>query len=176
MDLDFDVVDLPEPTHPTEGEQAPDFERPLVTDEYWEDATLSELTTDGPVALVFHPMVGAFPATYIWQALLEKGFDQYEATIVGISISTPYDFKSFIEERDLAGTGVRFFSDPSNEVAASYGVSNDLDGMAGLEEPRPAVFLVDEDRTVRFAWAAREHPEFPDYDEFQEAVEALVSA
>ena len=33
------------------------------------------------------------------------------------------------------------------------------------------VFLVDEDRTVRYAWAAQEWPDFPDYD----AVEAALA-
>lgn len=174
MDLDFDVVELTAPTHPNEGETAPDFERPLVNDEYWEDTTLSDLAAEGPVVLVFHPMDGAFPATYIWNELRDREFDAYDAAVVGLSISTPYAHKSFIEDRDLVDTGFRFFSDPTNEVAERYGIANDLDGMAGIVEPRPAVFVIDETRTVQYAWAAREHPEFPDYDEFQAEVERVV--
>ena len=174
MDLGFDVVSLPEPEHPESGETAPDFERPLVTDEYWADAALSDLTAEGPVVLVFHPMDGAFPATYIWNELRDRGFDAYDASVVGLSISTPYEHKSFIAEHELADTGFRFFSDPSNEVAERYGVANDLDGMAGLAEARPATFVIDDSRTVRYAWAAREHPAFPDYDELQDAVERVV--
>ena len=56
MDLGFEVVDLPETDHPEEGDRVPDFERPLVNEEYWEDVSLSELTDEGPVVLVFHPM------------------------------------------------------------------------------------------------------------------------
>ncbi len=174
MDLDFDVIELPEPNHPTSGETAPTFERPLVNDEYWEDTKLAALTEDGPVVLVFHPMDGAFPATYIWNELRDREFDAYDATVVGLSISTPYEHKSFIEDRNLAETGFQFFSDPPNEVANQYGIENDLGGMAGIEEPRPAVFVIDGDRTVQYAWAAREHPEFPDYDELQENVERLT--
>jgi peroxiredoxin len=62
MDLDFDVVELGEADHPTEGEKAPEFTRPLVNDEFWEDVALSTLLEDGPVALVFHPVAGSFPA------------------------------------------------------------------------------------------------------------------
>jgi len=43
--------------------------------------------------------------------------------------------------------------------------------MAGVSEPRPAVFLVEPDRTVAYAWVAEEWPEFPDYD----AVEAALA-
>lgn len=174
MDLDFDVVELSEPDHPATGETAPNFERPLVNNEFWEDITLEELTAEGPVVLVFHPMDGAFPATYIWNELQDRGFDSYDAIVVGLSISTPYEHKSFIEDRDLAKTGFKFFSDPANDIAEQYGVANDLDGMAGIAEPRPAVFVIDEERTVEYAWAAREHPEFPDYDEFQAEVERVV--
>ena len=51
MDLDFEVVELGAADHPEEGETAPDFTRPLVNDEFWEDVSLSELCaeSDGPV-------------------------------------------------------------------------------------------------------------------------------
>jgi peroxiredoxin len=174
MDLEFDVVDLEEPAHPEEGDTAPDFTRPLVNDEYWEDVALSELTDDGPVALVFHPMDGAFPATYIWNELRDRDIDAYDVTVVGLSISSPYEHKTLIEGRDLADRDIRFFSDPTNGVAAEYGIVNDLDGMTGISEPRPATFVVDEDRTVEYAWVASEWPAFPEYDEFEAAVERVA--
>ena len=173
MDLGFDVVDLEEPAYPEEGDTAPDFTRPLVNDEYWADVALSELTDEGPVALVFHPMDGAFPATYIWNELRDRDIDAYDVTVVGLSISSPYGHKTLIEERDLEDRDVRFFSDPANGVAAEYGIVNDLDGMTGVSEPRPATFVVDEDRTVEYAWAADQWPDFPDYDEFEAAVERV---
>jgi peroxiredoxin len=171
MDLGFDVVDMGPADHVEAGEQAPDFTRPLVTDEYWEDVSLSELTDEGPVVLVFHPMDGAFPATYIWNELRDRGFAGYDASVVGISISTPYEHKTLIEER---GVDFRFFSDPANGVAESYGVVNDLDGMSGITEPRPATYVIDGDRTVEYAWEARERPDFPDYDDLEAAVERVV--
>mgnify|MGYP000173217315 CR=1 FL=1 len=173
MELEFDVVELEPPEHPSEGETAPSFERPLVNDEYWEDTSLAELTDDGPVALVFYPMDGAFPATYIWKELRERGVDSHGVTVVGLSISTPYEHKTFIAEQGLGDTGIRLFSDPSNEVPTRYGIVNDLDGMAGIEEPRPATFVIDGAGTIQYAWAASEHPEFPEYDEFEAAIEAV---
>jgi peroxiredoxin len=170
MELDFDVVDLPEADHPAVGDTAPDFTRPLVDEEFWEDVSLSELTDDGPVLLVFYTMDGAFPATYMWNEMRDRGWGE-ELTVVGCSISTPYEHETLIEER---GMDYRLFSDPGNGVAREYGVEHDLDGMTGISEARPAVFLLDADRTVEYAWVAEEWPDFPDYDEVEDAIGSVV--
>jgi len=73
-------------------------------------------------------------------------------------------------ERERIGGEARLFSDPSNDMACKYGVVHDLDGMEGVEEPRTAVFVLDDDLTVECAWVAEEHPELPPYDEVQRAL------
>lgn len=171
MDLEFDVVELPACSPPSVGDPAPDFERPLVTDEAWRNVRLSELLEDGPVVLVFHPMIGSFPATYIWQAIETRSWhSRFDVTPVGVAVSTPYDIRRFIDERNIAG---RLFSDPANQVARQYDVEHDLDGMAGLVEPRPAVFLLDTEGTVRYSWVASEWPSFPEYEAIEAAMESL---
>jgi peroxiredoxin len=171
MDLGFEVVSLPEANAIEEGETAPDFTRPLVTAEYWEDRALSDLTAEGPVLLVFHPMAGSFPATYVWQEITEREWDDH-ATVVGVSIATPYAHRDLIRERGLEDGDYALFSDPGNGVADAYGIANDLDGMAGIAEPRPAVYLIDADRTVAYAWVATEWPAFPDYEEIETVLHA----
>ena len=167
--VEFDVVELPATDHPEVGDEAPDFTRPLVNDEYWADASLSELVADGPVALVFYTMDGSFPATYVWNEIRDREWsDRIE--VVGVSVSTPYAHSRLIEDR---GMDYRLFSDPGAGLADAYGVAHELDGMTGVTEHRPAVFLIDEDRTVQYAWVAGEWPEFPDYDEVEAAVESL---
>ena len=169
--VDFEVVTFAETDHVDVGDVAPDFTRPLVNEEFWADASLSELAEEGPVLLVFHPMDGSFPATYVWNELRDRAWDDaYDVTVVGLSISTPYEHKTFIGER---GMDYQLFSDPGNDVAEAYDIVHDLDGMAGVSEPRPAMFLLDSDRTVEFAWIASEWPDFPDYDEVEAAIEAL---
>jgi peroxiredoxin len=171
MSVEFDVVELPPTDHVEVGEEAPDFTRPLVNDEYWEDVALSELAVDGPVVLVFHTMDGDFPATYLWQELQERRWDEAdEVTVVGLSISSPYEHSRFIDDRDLTA---ELFSDPANDVAELYGIVHDLDGMAGVAEPRPAVYVIAPDMTVESAWVAGEWPSFPDYDEVEETLELL---
>jgi peroxiredoxin len=172
MDLEFDITELPPTDHVEVGEEAPDFTRPLVNDEFWEDVSLSALLESGPVVLVFHSMDGDFPATYTFQEIRDDGWDEWEnAEVVGVSISTPYEHKGF--QREWTGfERFRFFSDPDCGVGEAYGVTHDLDGMA-ITEHRPAVFVVDTDRTVRYAWVAEEFPAFPPYDEVAAAVDDL---
>lgn len=166
---DFDVVSLGTTDHPEAGETAPDFVRPLVSSELWEDVALSDLTAESPVVLIFHPMDGAFPTTYVWNEVRDRGWTD-RVTVVGLSVSSPYEHKTLIEER---GINARLFSDPQNGVAADYDIVNDLDGMAGVAEPRPAVFVIDGERTVEYAWVANEWPDFPEYDEIEAAIDSL---
>ncbi len=166
------VTELEETDHVEEGETAPDFTRPLVTAELWEDVALSDLLADGPVLLLFHPMDGAFPTTYVYNALKDRSILDGPAQVVGVTISTPYDHQKTIERRGIeAARGL--YSDPTNAIADTYGVAHDLDGMEGIAEPRLALFLIDEDRTVSFTWVAEAWPQFPDYDALEDALSAL---
>lgn len=161
---DFAVYPLPPTDHVSEGETAPDFTRPLVTDEGWEDVALSVLVDGGHVLLVFYPMDGGGKSIYTWTEISDRDWGDGDLTVVGLSISTPFDHVRFIEERDLE---YGLYSDPQNGVAEEYGVVHDLHGMEGMAEPRPAVFLLDEDLTVTYAWIASEWPETPPYDEIE---------
>lgn len=168
---EFTVTGLPAADHPTEGEQAPDFVRPLVDIEYWEDTALSTLTRDRPVLLVFHPMDGCPRTTYVYDEIQSRGLDGDDAYhVVGVSTSTPYEHSAFIEDTDI---DVRLFSDPSNGVAERYGVVNDQTGMAGISEPRPAVFVIDTERVVQYADVAEQWPDPPDYDALADALAEL---
>lgn len=161
---DFDVVELGPTEHPQPGEEAPEFTRPLVTDEFWEDRSLAEF--DGRVVLVFTPMIGSFVAEYVWNELRDRGWDDYDVTVLGVSASTPYAHSRFLDEQELP---FALFADPANGVAADYGIVHDLDGMAGITEPRLAFFALTDGR-VEAAWVATEWPEFPDYDELEETL------
>ncbi len=165
VDVDFEVVSLA-PCDPLETSgQAPEFTRPLVTHAYWEDRSLGELLADGHdlTILVFTPMVGSFVPKYVFDELTNRGWDQ-TVDLVGVTISDPYAISRFLDDNDY---DCPFVSDPANELGEAFGISHDLDGMAGIEEPRPAVFVLESDRTIAGSWVAREWPAFPPYDELE---------
>ena len=163
---DFEVVSLGPADHLEPGEDAPDFTRPLVTDEFWEDHSLSEVAADeGTTIVVFTPMIGSFVAKYIYDELADRGWFERADRIVGVTASTPYGISQFLDENELPFS---IFADPGNEIADSFGIVHDLDGMAGLSEPRTAVFALESDLTVADGWVATEWPEFPDYDDLEE--------
>ncbi|WP_418904755.1 redoxin domain-containing protein [Natronomonas aquatica] len=158
----FDVPEFPPSDHPTEGEEAPDFTRPLVTEEYWEDVAFSEFAADaGAALLVFYPLNWGGKSLYWWNEIRERGWGGDDLGVVGVGISQPFDHRRFIERQGLE---YPLYSDPANGVAQRYDIVHDLDGMAGITEPRPAVFLVDGELTVEYAWVADVWPESPPYD------------
>ena len=159
---DFDVVELPPSDHPTTGETAPDFTRPLVTAEGWTDRSLSDVARGGGAAVVFYPLNWGGKARYIWNEIGERSWGTDGRDVVGVGIGQPFDHQRF---STAEGLNYGLFSDPANGVAEAYDVVHDLDGMAGITEPRPAVFLVDPELTVEYAWAATEWPQQPPYDE-----------
>lgn len=165
---DFDIWTLPEADYPEVGDTAPDFTRPLVSDEFWENISLSDLL-DTPILLVFYPMDGTGVAKHIWIEIRERGWGE-GVTVVGASISTPYEHKNFIDQYDLP---YQLFSDPENGVAETYGIDRDHHGMTGICGPHPSVFLIDTDRIVRYTWVATEWPEEPDYQEVEMELESI---
>lgn len=167
---DFDVVTFPPSDHPTVGDTAPDFTRPFVTREYWEDVALSELTDEGPVALVFYPLNRGGKSVYTWNEIRDRKWHTSAVTVAGVGIAQPFDQAKFIEERNMP---YGIFSDPANGVAETYDIAHDLDGMTGISEPRRAVFIVDDDRTITYAWVATEWPDDPPYDEVEAELEAF---
>ncbi|QZA88099.1 redoxin domain-containing protein [Salinarchaeum sp. IM2453] len=171
MDVPFDLPKFSSIDPPDIDTTAPDFTRTLVTEEYWENQSLSDLTQDRSVLLCFHPMIGSFPAIYFWNEVADRDWEnEYNVRVVGCTISTPYALIEFIKKRSLPSP---IFSDPANTVAERFDIAHDLDGMAGVSEPRPATFLIDHEMTIRHRWIAEEWPEFPPYDAIETALQEI---
>jgi len=47
--------------------------------------------------------------------------------------------------------------------------------MEAIDEPRLAVYVLDGDLTVEYAWVAQQWPDFPDYDEVENALADLLA-
>lgn len=167
---DFEVVALPEVEHLEAGDTAPAFTRPLVSTDYWEDVSLGSLLETGPVLLFAHPMDGTGQAKGNWITIRERGWGDGDVTVVGLSISTPYEHKTLIDRHHLP---YRLFSDPGAGVAEAFGIPHDYDGMAGIVGHRPSFFLVEPSRRIAYAWVASRWPaEYP-FDAVEAALESV---
>ncbi|WP_369335024.1 redoxin domain-containing protein [Halorubrum sp. F4] len=164
------VTEFDDSDHPTVGETAPAFTRPLVTDESWSNVALSDLVDDaGSVLLVFYPLNWGGKSMFWWKEIQRRGWGGDDLSVVGVGIGQPFDHQRFIEGRELP---YPLYSDPGNGVAEAYDVVHELDGMEGIAEPRPSTFLVGADRMVEHVWVADEWPETPPYDEIEAALPA----
>jgi peroxiredoxin len=150
------------------GEAAPDFELP---DARGGSLTLAGLRGEGPVVLVFYRGAWCPYCNLQLRAFQAALADIHAAgaSLVAISPQTPDNSLTLAERVELA---FPVLSDVGNDVARSYGLVFALDAAdrelhAGVgvdlaafngddswELPAPAVFIVDEDGTIRYASVA----------------------
>jgi len=152
------------------GDEAPDFTAPLANGDVAE-MTLSDAVARGPVVLAFFP--GAF--TSVCSHEMESFDDRLGeladagATVYGVSIDTPFAQNAF---RDKLGLGFELVSDNDREIIDAYDIAMDFTALGVHDLAKRAVFVVDEDRTVTYAWVSDDPGVEPDYDEVVEAAQA----
>jgi peroxiredoxin len=152
-----------------EGEPAPAFTAPAAKPNGdIEAVSVSELVGDGPVVLAFFP--GAF--TSVCTAEMETFEDRLAdvrgagADVVGVSIDSPFSLQEFAGQHDLSFPLV---GDTDKEVIDAYDVRMDFDALGVHGLAKRAVFVVDADRTVTYAWVSEDPGVEPDYDDVIEA-------
>src|SRR3954452_9850176 len=153
------------------GDAAPDFELP---DARGGSVTLAGLLSDAPVVLVFYR--GAWcPYCKLQLRAFQAALADIHAagaTLVAISPQTPDNSLTLAEQAELA---FPVLSDVGNAVAHRYGLvfalgaeDRELHSDIGIdvtafngddswELPAPAVFVVDADGTIRYAWVAGDY-------------------
>ncbi|MFC4542795.1 redoxin domain-containing protein [Halosolutus amylolyticus] len=154
------------------GESAPTFERPAAVDGEVRRATFDELVGDtAVVVVVFYP--ADFSPVCTDELCSLRDFDlfglQPDVSIVGVSTDSAYSHRAFAERNDL---DFPLVSDGDGSIADAYGVLEDeaLDGHRTVASR--SVFVLDADRTVRYAWAADERGELPDLEAVRSAIES----
>lgn len=151
----------------SEGDDAPDFTAPLANGDI-EEFTLSEQTGDGPVVLAFFP--GAFTSTCSHEMnTFEERLDTFQdagVTVYGLSTDSPFALNEF---RDKLGLSFALISDGNREIIDAYDVSMDFDHIGVENISQRAVFIVDTDGTVSYAWVSDDAGVEPDYDELEAA-------
>lgn len=159
----------------TDGDQAPDFTAPLAHgDGDVGSVTLSACLGDGPVVLAFFPGVFTSTCTHemnTFQARLGE-FDDAGASVYGVSVDSPFAQNEF---REQLGLSFGLISDANREIIENYDVSMEWEKYGLKQFPKRAVFVLNDDGHITYAWVGDNPGVEPDYDEVVEAVEAVTS-
>ena len=124
-----------------------------------------------PVVLLFFPLAFSDVCTEEMCHLAEdwSRWEELGATVLGISVDSPFVNRKFAEE-----TGVPFpiLSDFNREASEAYGVLYpEFFGMKGVS--KRAAFVVDGEGVVRWAWVTEDAGVMPPFDEILEAVRSV---
>jgi peroxiredoxin len=155
-----------------EADTAPTFTATLANGDV-EAFDLDDHLGDGPVVLAFFP--GAFtPPCSNEMVALQGRVDEIEAagaTLLGVSADSAFSLNAFREEHDLE---FDLISDMGRDAIDAYDLRIDV-GELGLHGvSNRAVFVLDDEGTVTYAWVADEPETEPDYDDLLDAVEAAA--
>ena len=94
-----------------------------------------------------------------------------DAEVLGISVDGPFANVAFAEKNKLT---FPVLSDYLREATRAYGVAlDDFAGMPGYTAAKRAVFVVDREGVVRYAWVGPNPGVEPSYEEITQAVAAL---
>ncbi|MFC7154945.1 peroxiredoxin family protein [Halomarina halobia] len=135
---------------PTPGDRAPDFESLLCTGETFRSTRLSA-AFDGGGVLVFSAFAFSAIAENWWKRYDRAGWDEFDVPVLGVSRDGPYAVNAFVRYLD---SPFRMFADVDGAASEAYDLLTPRSGMANASTPMRAVFVVDEERTVRDAWVA----------------------
>ncbi|MBK0421244.1 peroxiredoxin [Leucobacter sp. CSA2] len=148
------------------GAEAPDF---TLSDQHGEELTLSELVTEGPVALVFFPLAFSGICTDELCELRDNiaVFQDSKVRLLGISVDSVWTLKAFAEAE---GYDFSILSDfwPHGGVAKEYGVFVEEAGIATR-----ATVLIGTDRKVVASFETSPG-EARDFSAYREALATLA--
>jgi peroxiredoxin len=151
------------------GERAPSFSLPAVRDGGVETVALESLLGRAVVVLAFYP--GDFNPACADGGTGLDGLDlltmQKDVRVLAISGDSVHSHRAFA---DRYGLDMPLLSDSDGAVAAQYGVT--AESGAGYLVER-AVFVVDHQGTVRFAWHGERPTSTPPVDRIRRAVEGI---
>jgi peroxiredoxin len=156
-----------------QGATAPMFSLPAAVDGDIETVDLASVAGTDVVVLAFYPADFSSTCTEELCSLRDMElFDlQDEVTILGVSTDTAFSHVQFAEQN---GLGFPLLSDNDGSVAEQYGVLFD-EGLGGHRRiAKRAVFVLDADRTVRYAWSSDDPGEMPDLAAVRTAIEELT--
>jgi peroxiredoxin len=149
------------------GDDAPDFTAPLANGSI-DSFTLSDRLAEAPLVLAFFP--AAFTPTCTAEMCTFRDrlseFERIDATVYGVSIDTPFTLNEFRDRNDL---NFGLVGDSNREAVDAYDVSMDFDAYGVDRVAKRAVFVIDRDGVVTYAWVSDDPGAEPDYDAVADA-------
>jgi peroxiredoxin len=156
----------------SDGDDAPAFTAPLATGDIESFSLADALDSGAPVVLAFFP--GAFTSvcSHEMQTFEGRLDDLADAggTLYGVSIDSPFALNEFRESLSLS---FDLISDVNREIIEAYNVSMAFETVGIERLAKRAVFVIDADGTVTYAWTSDDPGVEPDYDEVIQAIEAV---
>lgn len=146
---------------PELGERAPDF---ALYDADRQVRKLSEFLVKGHrTILAFYP--GAFTGVCTQEMCTFRDMlgelQELKGELVGISVDPPFAQKAFAEKNGLT---FPLLCDFKRETIKKYGVVwNNLGSVEGYDTANRAIFVLDENGTIRFKWVAPNPGVLPDF-------------
>lgn len=155
------------------GDYAPDFELYGILDGDRDSYRLSHVTDRDELALLFFYPMDFSPVCTAELCSIRDGawFDEVdELNVWGISADSLYSHGAFSEMYSL---DYPLLTDNAAEVAGRYGVKYDW-WDAHIDVPKRAIFLVDRDQTLAYAWSHDDAYQDPDLSSLKEVVDEVV--
>ncbi|QIB73011.1 redoxin domain-containing protein [Halogeometricum borinquense] len=150
------------------GQQAPAFSLPGAAGDDMDEHTLSEYVERGwSVILVFYPFDFHPACISQWCTLRDADWLTLldDTVVLGIGGDSVYAHQEFARTYNIE---FPLLSDSDGRVAEAYGVrESDFEGHRNV--PGMALFVIDPDRTIQFAWRGDAADAEPDFDDVRKA-------
>ena len=96
-----------------------------------------------------------------------SNFNNLNLHVIGISVDSPFANKAFALQNNLQ---FPLLSDYTREVSKQYGgIHEDFAGIKGYSASKRAIFIVDSNDKVKYAWISENPGVEPDYDAITQA-------
>lgn len=156
---------------PSIGDDAPGFEALLCDGETFRPKELDAAIGERGAVLVFDGFVFSAIAQNWWLRYEHAGWDEFShVPVYGIVRDGPYSINEFLRQLD---SPFSIYSDLNGDVAEAYDLLVEREGMAGTKTPRRAVFVLDDEGVVRYAWDTDEWIYPVPREDIEDAVKAL---
>ena len=154
----------------TVGQTAPDFTLPNVE---LKSQNLNDFSSNN-VVLAFYP--GAFTGVCTKEMCTLRDsmakLNELKAQVVGISVDSPFANKAFAETNQL---GFPLLSDTNRDVIKRYGIElSNFAGIEGYTVAQRSIFILDQNKVIRYAWVADNPGIEPNYEEIEQILADLI--